>query len=184
MATQAKLVQFELIRDYLKKATLTGLCRSVSLSRSFSRSSLYAPASWQVLRCSAAGSIRRRESSHRDRFIGVAEQEGWISELSRQLLERAFEAFASVPDHLTLAINISPIQLRDEGVADEIRYIAKAKGFSLSRLIVEITESAMIDNLETASTTVAELKAMGCKLALDDFGTGYLEPSPPAIPTL
>jgi PAS domain S-box-containing protein len=108
-----------------------------------------------------------------DRFIGVAEQNGWIDQLTRQVLAKAFPAASAIPEHLTLSINISPFQLRDRALPEELRALAHLAGFSLSRLIVEITESALIDNLESAGFIVSELKAMGCRLALDDFGTGY-----------
>ncbi len=108
-----------------------------------------------------------------DLFIAVAEQDGWIEELTRQLLQKAFVAADAIPDPLTLAINISPLQLRNSGLPEQIRVLAAEAGFPVSRIVVEITESALIDNLESAILVVAELKSMGCRLALDDFGTGY-----------
>jgi PAS domain S-box-containing protein len=108
-----------------------------------------------------------------DRFIGVAERDGWIDQLTRQVLEKAFVAASIIPDHLTLSINISPFQLGNLNLPEELRALANHAGFSLSRVIIEITESALIETLESASVIVSELKAMGCKLALDDFGTGY-----------
>ena len=106
-------------------------------------------------------------------FIAMAEQGGWIDELTRQILKKAFAAAAAIPDHLTLAINISPFQLLNLQLPKRIQRIAKDAAFDLARLTVEITESAIIDNLQSAAAIVTELKAMGCKLALDDFGTGY-----------
>ncbi len=106
-------------------------------------------------------------------FIPKAEQDGWIGALTQQLLEKAFASAVSFADPLTLSINISPVQLHDLRLPDTIQRIALDTGFALSRLIIEITESALIDNIESAATIVMELKAMGCKLALDDFGTGY-----------
>lgn len=106
-------------------------------------------------------------------FIPIAEQDGWIGELTRQILEKAFVAAAAIPDPLTLAINISPLQLRDITLPQQIHTLAMAARFPLSRILIEITESALIDNLESAKTIVTELKAMGCRLVLDDFGTGY-----------
>ena len=106
-------------------------------------------------------------------FIPVAEQDGWIGELTRQILQKAFSAAAGLPDSLTLAINVSPIQLRETSLTERIRALATEANFPLSRVIVEITESALIDTPESASAIAAELKKMGCRLALDDFGTGY-----------
>jgi diguanylate cyclase (GGDEF)-like protein/PAS domain S-box-containing protein len=108
-----------------------------------------------------------------DRFIAMAEQDGWIDALTRQILEKALAAAAGIPAALTLAINISPLQLRDPHLPALIQSAAMEGNFLPSRLVVEITESALIDNLESAATTVNELKAIGCKLALDDFGKGY-----------
>ncbi len=93
--------------------------------------------------------------------------------MTQQIISKAFAAASALPDHLTLAINISPFQLRDLELPEQIQHLAASAGFSLSRLMVEITESAFIDNQENATAIVAELKTLGCKLALDDFGTGY-----------
>lgn len=106
-------------------------------------------------------------------FIAIAERDGWIDELTRQILQKGLTAASFIPDPLTLAFNISPVQLRDRSLPEQIRRIAKTAGFSLSRLIVEITESALVDDLHGAYVIAAEIKGMGCKLALDDFGIGY-----------
>ena len=106
-------------------------------------------------------------------FIGRAEKEGWIGELTRELLRRAFILMSKHQGALSLAVNISPVQLRDVNLAKQIRATADQAGFSLDRLIVEITESALTENLEHALLIARELKSMGCRLALDDFGTGY-----------
>ena len=108
-----------------------------------------------------------------DQFISTAERDGWIGELTTQLLQKAFVAVAELSDTLTLAMNVSPLQLRDTSLPDQFSEMAKKADFSLSRLIVEITESALIDDISGATKIVADLKALGCKLALDDFGTGY-----------
>ncbi len=106
-------------------------------------------------------------------FIPEAEQGGWIDALSRQIFEKAFVAAAAIPPPLMLSFNLSQLQLRDLRLPGQLRNMATLAGFALDRLIIEITESALIDDLESAALVVAELKTMGCKLALDDFGTGY-----------
>lgn len=108
-----------------------------------------------------------------DKLIAVAEHDGWIGALTIQILEKAFAAASLIPSHLTLAINVSPVQLHDLQLPEQIQSMARKAKFSLSRLTVEITESAVIQDLQSAVAIVAELKAMKCKLALDDFGTGY-----------
>jgi diguanylate cyclase (GGDEF)-like protein/PAS domain S-box-containing protein len=108
-----------------------------------------------------------------DQFISLAEKQGWIDTLTQKLLHQAFSPDNSIPAALTLSVNISPVQLRTSSLPGLIRKAAEGTGFSLTRLVIEITESALIDNLDHAVGIAKELKAMGCKLALDDFGTGY-----------
>jgi EAL domain-containing protein (putative c-di-GMP-specific phosphodiesterase class I) len=88
-------------------------------------------------------------------------------------MSQSFSSFQLLPDQLTLAVNASPIQMRDSSLPTQISQSAEETGFPLRRLIVEITESALHHNLEHAQQITGELKAMGCRLALDDFGTGY-----------
>ena len=106
-------------------------------------------------------------------FIPSAERDGWIERLCSQLLHEAFLAMAGLPDHLTLAVNISPLQLHGLELAQTIRTTSEVTGFPAHRLTVEITESALTEDLAGARATSAALKEMGCRLALDDFGTGY-----------
>ena len=106
-------------------------------------------------------------------FIAAAEQEGLIGELTAMLIAKAFTAARLLPDPQWLAINISPHLLRDLHLPKRIRDAAEAAAFPLNRVVIEITESALMENLEDARTISRELKAQGCRLALDDFGTGY-----------
>ena len=107
------------------------------------------------------------------RFIRIAEQGEWIDALTQQILAKAFAAASAIPDTLTLSINLSPVQLRDFRLPRRMLSLAAEAGFPLSRLIVEITESALIDDPQSAAKIADDLKQMGCRLALDDFGTGY-----------
>jgi EAL domain-containing protein (putative c-di-GMP-specific phosphodiesterase class I) len=106
-------------------------------------------------------------------FIATAEQEGLIGELTGMLIDKAFTAAIVLPDPQWLAFNISPYLLRDLSLPRRIREAAEAAGFPLNRVLIEITESALVEHLEDAQTISIELKAQGCRLALDDFGTGY-----------
>jgi PAS domain S-box-containing protein len=107
-------------------------------------------------------------------FIPSAEQDGWIGELTRQVLQKAFlTAAAVIPDPLTMAINFSPLQLWDTSLPAQLSALAVEADFPLSRIVIEITESALIENMQSAVAILAKLKQMGCRLALDDFGTGY-----------
>jgi len=108
-----------------------------------------------------------------DEFIPSAERGGWIDALTGELLRQAFFTPQLLNSSLSLSINISPVQLRRPTLPAYIQAAANSAGFSLDRLIIEITENALLDDIDRARSIVSELKAMGCKLALDDFGTGY-----------
>jgi PAS domain S-box-containing protein len=88
-------------------------------------------------------------------------------------LLQAFAIAAALQKNIELSVNISPLQLRDHSLPEQIRQLAEEGAFPLNQLTIEITESALIDNLEQASSIASELKRLGVKLALDDFGTGY-----------
>ena len=106
-------------------------------------------------------------------FIPLAEENGLIDALTRQVFSKAFALAPSLPAPLTVSVNISVPQLHSHSLPVEIRKLAEDAGFPMDRLIVEITESALLKDLPTAKQIAGKLKEMGCKLALDDFGTGY-----------
>jgi PAS domain S-box-containing protein len=106
-------------------------------------------------------------------FIATAEQEGLIGELTAMVMEKAFTAARMVAGAQWLALNISPHLLRDLALPKRLREASEAAAFPLNRVVIEITESALVEHLEDAQTILRELKAQGCRLALDDFGTGY-----------
>jgi PAS domain S-box-containing protein len=108
-----------------------------------------------------------------DVFIPSAEAYGLIGELTSTILSQAFAAARILPQHLRLAINISPHQLYNQSLAMQVRQASEQVNFPLTRLTIEITESALIGNLELARAMAEQLKSMGVRLALDDFGTGY-----------
>lgn len=106
-------------------------------------------------------------------FIPLAESANLIDPLLDNLLHGVFIAAARLPEHLTLSINISPTQLQNPALARQLYFCAQEGGFSFHRIIFEITESALVDNIAQARTIAQELKTLGARLALDDFGTGY-----------
>jgi PAS domain S-box-containing protein len=109
-----------------------------------------------------------------EHFIQLAEEAGCIGELSESILKQAFQAAASIlPRHITLAVNISPLQLRESSFPGELERIASAAGFPLNQIVLEVTESALLGNIAHARAIAHALKDLGVKLALDDFGTGY-----------
>ena len=108
-----------------------------------------------------------------DVFIPIAEETGLISDLSLSLLHQAFMAARDWDAGLSLALNISPWQLRDAWLAQKIIKVLTETGFPANRREIEITETALFDNLALTQSIVGSLKNQGVRLALDDFGTGY-----------
>ena len=108
-----------------------------------------------------------------DAFIPIAEETGMIADLSLSLMRQAFLAAKDWDAGLSLSVNISPSQLRDAWLAQKIIKVLTETGFPPSRLEIEITETALFDNLPLAQSIVGSLKNQGIRLALDDFGTGY-----------
>jgi PAS domain S-box-containing protein len=108
-----------------------------------------------------------------DDFIPALEKSGSINGLTRQILQKAFAASPILPNSCTLAVNLSPHQLLDLTLPAKIAKVAAKSGFSLDRLTIEITESALLVDLPRSQSVARELKALHCRLALDDFGTGY-----------
>jgi diguanylate cyclase (GGDEF)-like protein len=106
-------------------------------------------------------------------FIPIAEETGMIGDLSLSIMRQAFAAARDWDPSLGLSINISPWQLRDAWLAQKIIKTLTETGFPANRLEVEITESALFENLALAQSIVGSLKNQGVRLALDDFGTGY-----------
>ena len=108
-----------------------------------------------------------------DEFIPVVEECGFIDRLTQVMLEKAFRCPVLREGTYNLAVNISPRQLLGLNLAERLMALAAEGCFPLHRLTIEITESALVDDLERAQAAARALKALQCKLALDDFGTGY-----------
>ena len=108
-----------------------------------------------------------------DTFVPVAEETGMISDLSLAIIKQALEHGRDWDQALTLSVNISPTQLKDPWLSQKLVKLLVETGFPPSRLEVEITESALFENLGLAQSIVGSLKNQGIQLALDDFGTGY-----------
>ena len=106
-------------------------------------------------------------------FIPLADEAGLITDLSERLLTRACRDALQWPAHLKLAFNLSPAQLADRLIGLRIVKILAKVGFPANRLELEITESALIHDTETAVQVLEDLHNAGVRIALDDFGTGY-----------
>ncbi len=106
-------------------------------------------------------------------FITVAEETGMIVDLTYRLLRRACLDARNWPAHLTVAINIAPQQFQDRWLSEHILAILTETGFPPSRLEIEVTETALVQDLEATRNTLTSLRNLGVRVALDDFGTGY-----------
>jgi diguanylate cyclase (GGDEF)-like protein len=108
-----------------------------------------------------------------DRFIPVAERLGLIPKLMGFLLRRACRDAAGWGEHIHLSLNVAPSQFKDPLLPAQLLSILQQEGFSPSRLEVEMTETALIRDVATARSIIAELHKSGISVSLDDFGTGY-----------
>jgi len=106
-------------------------------------------------------------------FIPMAEETGLIVELGEWVLRTACAEAASWPQHVRLAVNVSPVQLKCQTLALKITGALAASGLAPNRLELEITEAVLIRDDEAALAILHQLRAIGVRIALDDFGTGY-----------
>jgi diguanylate cyclase (GGDEF)-like protein len=105
-------------------------------------------------------------------FIAIAEHSGLIIELGNWVLRKACMDGKAWPD-LTIAVNVSSLQFRRIDFVEVVEKILKETRFNPTRLELELTESVLLGNVDTAEAAMVRLKALGVRLALDDFGTGY-----------
>ena len=108
-----------------------------------------------------------------DEFIPVAEETGVIVTLGNWITTQAARTAATWPKDVTLAVNLSPLQIRAPGAALGIRNALREAGLDPHRLELEVTESLFVEDNHATSAFIEELSAIGVRFALDDFGTGY-----------
>jgi diguanylate cyclase (GGDEF)-like protein len=108
-----------------------------------------------------------------DEFIPVAEETGVIITLGNWITAQAAKAAAGWPDDVTIAVNLSPVQIRAPGAALGILNALKEAGLDPHRLELEVTESLFLDDDDNTVRFIDGLAAEGVRFALDDFGTGY-----------
>ncbi len=106
-------------------------------------------------------------------FIPIAEEIGVIAALSDQLMERAFLDAKEWADHITLSINISPIQMRDPWFAQKLLKRLVEANLPPQRLEIEVTESCLHESVDMVHSMITSLRNQGVRVSLDDFGTGY-----------
>jgi diguanylate cyclase (GGDEF)-like protein len=106
-------------------------------------------------------------------FVPVAEEIGLIGEIGAWVLERACMDAMSWPARIKVAVNLSPVQFKAQGLGADIVKALDRSGLPPSRLELEITESVLLSATDTVLSLLHQLRAMGVKIAMDDFGTGY-----------
>ena len=106
-------------------------------------------------------------------FIPVAEELRLIDQIGAWALGEACRTAATWPEHLTVAVNLSPAQFLAGSVSSIVAAALKAAGLAAHRLELEITETLLLGNTEAIMVELQTLKAMGVAIVMDDFGTGY-----------
>src|SRR5438477_7716169 len=107
------------------------------------------------------------------KFVPLAEEAGLIGKIGEWVLRTALEEAAHWPEHVRVAVNLSPLQFNDPNVAAMVASHLGETGVRADRLELEITEGVFLAEGDSTDDTFAKLKALGVRLALDDFGTGY-----------
>jgi diguanylate cyclase (GGDEF)-like protein len=121
----------------------------------------------------------RRGLLQPNQFIPIAEREGLIAAIGRSMLHMACRQISSwrmtgiVDSEFVVSVNLSPRQLVDNDVVDDVADALRSAGLPASALVLEITESTVMDDFDAGSARLAALRDLGVKLALDDFGTGH-----------
>jgi EAL domain-containing protein (putative c-di-GMP-specific phosphodiesterase class I) len=106
-------------------------------------------------------------------FIGLAEELGLIEEIGEFALATACREAAQWPHGLTVAVNLSEVQLRREGFAVTVDAILRDTGLAPSRLELELTEETLVRETPILQENLRHLRDMGVHLVMDDFGVGY-----------
>ncbi|MGH7025840.1 putative bifunctional diguanylate cyclase/phosphodiesterase [Brevundimonas sp.] len=106
-------------------------------------------------------------------FIPVAEETGLILPIGEWVLRQACKQAAAWTEPHRIAVNLSPVQLGHVDLPRLVHQVLLETGLDASRLELEITETAMISDMERTTHVLRQLKALGVTIAMDDFGTGY-----------
>ncbi len=106
-------------------------------------------------------------------FIPIAEDLGLISQITDIQLHKACRACSRLPGDISVSVNLSAIDFRTRDILDTIKSALASSGLPATRLIVEVTETSLLDLKPQTMRLVNDIRALGVRVALDDFGVGY-----------
>lgn len=106
-------------------------------------------------------------------FIPIAEDTGLIRKMGEWALQRACQTAANWPEHVRIAVNVSPVQFKGDDLVERVSSALKEAGLAANRLELEITESLFLADNDHNLSILHALRDLGVRIALDDFGTGY-----------
>jgi diguanylate cyclase (GGDEF)-like protein len=106
-------------------------------------------------------------------FIPIAEDTGLINQIGQWVLTEACKQAATWPPHMSVAVNLSPVQFKQPTLLLQVVSALSKSGLQPSRLELEITEAVLLKDTESTQDTLKQLRDIGVRIALDDFGTGY-----------
>ena len=176
--------RYEVFDDALRAATSAALELETDLHRAIDRHQLFLR--YQPIVELATGGLLGAEALIRwqhparglvtpDHFLPAAEASGLIIAIGNSMLQLAVGALSQVPVEALpkVAINISPRELAQRDLVARVRDALAAHAVDPRRLTIEITENAVLDEIDAAVATLQALRSVGIGLAIDDFGTGY-----------
>jgi diguanylate cyclase (GGDEF)-like protein len=137
---------------------------------------MFTPDGKQIVACEALARWNHKELGFVSpaKFVPLAEQNGYINDLTRHILRQSCVDCASWPDQtVSVSVNLSAIDLSNREIVRDIEGALRAAKLDGSRLQIEVTESVFLKDREEAASILQHLRRLGIKVAIDDFGTGY-----------
>jgi EAL domain-containing protein (putative c-di-GMP-specific phosphodiesterase class I) len=108
-----------------------------------------------------------------NQFIPLAEKNGYISKLGLISIVESIKFLKEIDEAFNVSINLSALQLKDPNLMGLLKKTIEENHVSYEKIIIEITETAVIEDFNQTIEILEEMKALGLRIALDDFGTGY-----------
>ncbi|AZI37401.1 hypothetical protein NT2_01_01030 [Caenibius tardaugens NBRC 16725] len=108
-----------------------------------------------------------------DALFAIAERADHVAQLSYHIARRALAGAADWPEPLRLSLNVTPVDLATPSFANNIAAAVVEAGFSPDRLTLEITEQALVSDVDRSAVSLRKLRDIGIRVALDDFGAGF-----------